>query len=261
VTPAEAIARWDAFLGKIGATAAELLSQAEAGCSALLDLNHLDPMPMSNAWTAVGTQLLGLASKIDQTWREKVEPVLDDAARHEERTHERQKGEALAAKIDRDKERLEIRIFGEAAQKILTEAKASLARELRCSQCQAALSISDRCFRSRHVACQYCNTVNTFLPGTKVMAVEYFCCHHLARAKTQALYDAWIEADTKMRRARDEELSLMKAAESALARYTTAYLRARIEIVPEYEKDFDKDLKGKMAFFYEQVSRSPVWRP
>ena len=34
--------------------------------------------------------------------------------------------------------------------------------------------------------------------------------------------------------------------------YTTAYLRARIELVPEYEKDFEKDLKGKMAFFYER---------
>lgn len=260
MTPAEAIQRWDAFLTKIDATATELMTQAEQGCAMLLDLNNLDPMPMSNAWTAVNTQLLGLATKVDQTWREKVEPALEEAERYDDRDRERAKGDALNRKIETSKERLEIGIFGVAAQKILAKAKENLAKDFRCTQCFATLTIADNFFRSRHVPCQHCNTVNTFVPGTQVMAVEYFCCHYLARLETRVLYEAWLAAETKMRRS-DDDLAAMKAAERALVTYTTAYLEARIAIVPEYEKDFDKDLKGKMACFYEEVSRSTAWRP
>ena len=110
------------------------------------------------------------------------------------------------------------------------------------------------------MACPFCKTVNTFVPGAQVQAVEYFCSHHLAREKTQAQCRAWQEAERRMN-AVEDDLPAMRAAEAALRAWNEAYLRARIEIVPEYEKDFARDLEGKMAFFYEQVSRSPAWRP
>ncbi|MHB8872765.1 MAG: hypothetical protein ACYC8T_03665 [Myxococcaceae bacterium] len=237
----EAIGRWESFLGKLCARAADTLAEAEQGCAMLLDLNSLDPMPMSNAWTAVENQLRELASKVDQTWEEKVEPALEAAQLSGGRLDaERAKGEALRRSIERDQESASVRIFAAAARKILAQAKENLSKDFRCKQCSAPLALSDRFFRSRHLTCPNCANVNTFVPGTQVQAVEYFCCHHLAKEKTQALWGAWLDAERGPR----------PAAERALRAYTEAYLLARIEIVPEYQKDFERDLKGKMAFFY-----------
>ena len=79
MTPQEAIGRWDGFLGKIKERATSILAEAEEGCAMLLDLNNLDPLPMSNAWSAIEQQLIQLTSKIDDTWNEKVEPAFDEA--------------------------------------------------------------------------------------------------------------------------------------------------------------------------------------
>jgi hypothetical protein len=234
--------RWNAFLAKIDAHARELLVQAEEGCAALLDMNDLDPMPMTNAWNAIDLQMKALVRKIDDTYREKVEPLDDSPALAEQ-------GAALSRRIEHDLEETGIRVFADAARKIFDQAKANLAREFRCTQCGAALPVSDRFFRSRHVSCAYCKNVNTFLPGAKVQAVEHFCCHHLAQQKTRALWLEWIAAEQAMDR--DGGVG---AAERALLAYTEAYLRARIEIVPEYEKDFEKDKKGRMAFFYARTA-------
>ena len=259
--PRESIQRWDGLLGKIRERALETLAQAEAGCGMLLDLNNLDPQPMTVAWGAIENQLRELGTRVDTTFREKVEPTLeaegeDDGGRIA--AAERGKGEAFARWLERERETVATRIFAAAAQKIFAQARATLGKDFRCTQCQAALPLSDRFFRARHVPCAYCNRVNTFVPGTQVAAVEFFCCHYLARDKVKDLWFAWLEAEERMRASRadqDDVRALITAAEQALVAYTTAYLRARIEIVPEYEKDFAKDLEGRTAFFREQVAR------
>ena len=235
----EAVARWDAFLAKIRDRADETLAQAEEGCAMLLDVNALDPQPMTVAWMAIENQLHELNQKVDQTWRDKVEPSIGDS------DSERRKGEVLRGEVEQKKEQLEIRIFGDAARKIFEQARVNLAKDQKCAQCGAAMKLAQAFFRSRHLTCPFCNNLNTFVPGSTIAAVEYFCCHHLAREKTVALYTTWLAAE----RRQDEDRA---GAEKALREYTTAYLRARIELVPEYEKDFEKDLTGKMAFFYER---------
>jgi hypothetical protein len=232
--PSEAITRWDGFLAKLRERVDETLAQAEEGCAMLLDVNGLDPQPMTVAWMAIENQLRELSAKVDETWEGKVGPAVgeDDA--------QKEKGESLQRSIEQKKEALEVRIFADAARKIYEQARVNLAKDQKCAQCGAALKLEQAFFRSKHVSCPFCSNVNTFVPGATISAVEYFCCHHLAREKTLGLYGKWIAAQ----RTADEE--------RALREYTTAYLRARIEIVPEYEKDFEKDLKGKMAFFYER---------
>ena len=248
--PREAIARWDAFLAKLAQRARDTLAEAEQGCVGLLDLNDLDPLPMSNAWTAIENQLRELGAKVEQTWAEKVEPALEAAGWSAERTEaERGKGGAYLRGVEREQAALELRLFAGAARRILEQAKANLARDFACRQCGAPLKVSDRFFRSRQVPCPFCSSVNTFVPGAQVAAVEHFCCHHLAREKTQGLWDAWMASETAMR-SRSDDAAARQTAERALREYTEAYLRARIEIVPEFEKDFERDLKGKMAFFY-----------
>jgi hypothetical protein len=230
---AEALTRWGAFLEKLGQRVDETLGQAEEGCAMLLDVNALDPQPMTIAWMAIENQLRELMEKVDQTWEQKVAAPLEDDSR------EHAKGVRLRRETEQKKNAVELRIFGDAARKIFEQARVELSKDVKCAQCGAAIALGQAFFRSRHLTCPHCNNVNTFVPGATIAAVEYFCCHHLARQKTIGLYDAWIAAEGSDR----------SRAEAALREYTTAYLRARIELVPELEKDFEKDLKGKMAFF------------
>jgi len=236
---AETVARWDAFLGKLRGRVDETLAQAEEGCAMLLDVNGLDPQPMTIAWMAIETQLHELTQKVDQTWEAKVEPALEGTPGVEA---EREKGDALRRDIERQKDALEVRMFADAARKIYAQAKANLARDQKCAQCGAAMKLGQAFFRSRHLTCSFCTNVNTFVPGSLISSVEYFCCHHLAREKSAPQWAAWLAAEHGPR----------AQAEAALKAYATAYLNARIEIVPEYAADFEKDLKGKMAFFFER---------
>lgn len=226
----ETVARWDAFLAKIRERAEETLQQGEEGCAMLLDVNALDPQPMTIAWMAIENQLRELAEKIDQTWDAKVGPALGDAA-----DGQHGKGEALKRQLERKKDEAELRLFAGAARKIYEQARVELSKDRKCAQCGAALKLEQAFFRSTHLPCPFCQSVNTFVPGSTIAAVEYFCAHHLARAQSAPQYAVWLE----------------KNDEASLRAYTVAYLNARIAIVPEYAKDFDKDLKGKMAFFYE----------
>lgn len=258
MTPEEAVNRWDAFLSKIEERCQQTLAEAQQGCAALLDVAGLDPLPMSNAWSAIENQIVELTSRIDDTWSEKVEPAFEEADWEWDQIEPQlDRGRALSAKMLRDRDAVAFRIFAEAAEKIFEEAKKNLAQDHPCTQCHAPLPLSDQFFRSVHVTCPYCNNVNTFVPGTKIASVEHFCCHHLSRARTVDLWFAWVDAEERMRDT--ETLENMKAAEAALKQYNEAYLKARIAIVPELEKDFEKDLQGRMAFFYEEVSRSDEW--
>lgn len=233
----EAIARWDSFLAKIRERANETLAAAEEGCAQLLDVNGLDPQPMSIAWMAIENQLHELNQKVEQTWEQKVVPMMGEGSEAQ-----REKAEALRRELERQKEDVELRIFSGAAEKIFEQARVNLAKQHKCAKCGAAMKLRQAFFRSTHLPCEYCNSVNTFVPGSTITAVEWFCAHHLARKKSWPLYQSWLKAERGPR----------AQAEKALREYTTAYLQARIELVPEYANDFAKDLKGKMAFFYER---------
>ncbi len=242
----ETVKRWDAFLAKIRERVLETLAQAEEGCAMLLDLNSLDPQPMTIAWMAIENQLHELRAKIDATWFEKVEPGLTPG---ESVDRELAKSRALEHDIERLKDETELKIFAGAAAKIYEQARVNLAKDHSCTQCGAAVPLKQAFFRSRHETCPFCSSVNTFVPGSTVAAVEGFCVDQLAKQKTWALLQKSRQTE---RAIRDDAPASVTVAEKALREYLTAYLRARIEIVPEYAANFDKDLAGKMAFFRSQ---------
>lgn len=255
MSPEEAIERWNAFLAKLRERGRQTLAEAEQGCAELLDLSALDPLPLSNAWTAIENQLRDLAARALQTWTEKVEPALEAAdVDAEVLFREREKQEVWERELEHEKVRAELRIFAAAAERILAQAKKNLSREHRCSQCGGPLKLSDRFFRSTQVSCSFCKSVNTYVPGSHVQAVEWFCCHHLARRKAEPEWFAWLDADKALRDSSDDA-GAARRAEQALLAWNRAYLEARIEIVPEYAKDFERDLEGRMAEFYDRIGR------
>ncbi len=242
----ETVKRWDSFLAKIRERVLETIAAAEEGCSMLLESNSLDPQPMTIAWLAIENQLHELRAKVDSTWAEKVEPGLTPGASVD---REQAKSRALESDIERLKDEAELRVFAGAAAKIYEQARLNLAKDHKCTQCGAAVPLKQAFFRSRHETCPFCNSVNTFVPGSTIAAVEGFCVDQLAKQKTWSLLQASRQAEHAIR---DDVPGSVKAAERALREYLTAYLRARIELVPEYAPNFDTDLAGKMAFFHAQ---------
>ncbi len=264
MSPTEAVARWEAFLARLRERWGQTLAEAEQGCAQLLDQSGLDPLPLSNAWTAIENQLRELGTRAEQTWTEKVEPALEAGGVDPDLLlAELEKQARWSRELEQQKLQVELRIFADAAARILAQAKLNLSRDHRCSQCGGPLKLSDRFFRSTQVPCSFCDSVNTYVPGAQVQAVEWFCCHHLARKSAEKAFFAWLDAAEALRSSSDEDedgahAEVERRAEEALRDWYRAYLRARIEIVPEYAKDFDRDLEGRMAEFYARIGKTPV---
>jgi transcription elongation factor Elf1 len=252
--------RWDAFLGKIKGRFEELIAQAREGCPVLLEAASLDTVPMSNAWTGIVQQIHSLRQKIDDTWSDKVEEPMEDAGLGDDVIDaQRDKGEKLDDWMEREVEREELSIFASAADRIHAEAQKILAQAFKCTQCKAALPVPEKFFRSAHVTCEYCNTVNTFEPGSLVRGVEHFCSHYMARRATWREWVAMADAEQQVRSARDETIEMLRIQEEATRAYWRAYLTKRAEIVPAYAESLEKDFEGKMGAFYRDMERNEVW--
>jgi len=257
----QTVERWDQFLKKALNKAEGMFGQAKQGCAMLLDISSLDPIPMSNAWSAIEQQTHELTHLIDDTWYQKVEDMLIELEIEQKQIdNEYHKGQNTIDRLNRQKDETQIDIFSEAAQKLYQAAKEILEKDYLCTQCRAPLPVSNQFFRAVHISCEYCDKTNTFNPGNSVRSVEYFCCHHLSQHKTKELYFKRLDAERRMRVSNFRNYDDMKATEAALDEYIQAYLNARIEIVPEYGESFEKDLNGRMAWFYDEVSYSPVWQ-
>lgn len=255
----EVIQRWDVFLKKIEERFNQIMTEARAGCEALFDQSQMDPIPITNAMTGVKGQLFDLKRKIDDTWHEKVEPAMEQAGvGGKEMDRQRERGTDLSDWMEIEFDHTEILVFADAARKIRSAAQLSMDKQFLCTQCRAELPIPDDIFIAVHVTCQFCNTVNTYEPGTIVRMID-FCAHHLAQ---EAAWEKWLVLK-KVERVRDHSrettLSMLKAIERASIDYWTTYLKARIPINPGFEKTFAIDLKSKLRPMYDDLQRSEAW--
>ena len=256
----EVHARWNAFLGKIEGTFAQLMAEAHAGCLELLDLNQLDPIAMSNAWSGIRAEVFALQEKVGSTWREKVEAAFDAAGVDKPEVYaEEARGRALASRLLLEAERKEIAIFADAGDRILAAAQRVLRNEHRCTECGAELPIPGQLFRSIHVTCTYCDRVNTFEPGTQVRMVEHFCSHHLSQRAALEEWNGLKAAEQARRDTRGDTIEGLRALELAMRRYWTAYFRARASVVPELARDLERDIESRMRPFRDEMANNPVW--
>jgi hypothetical protein len=252
--------RWNAFLGKIQGAFDELMVDARAGCLQLLDLNQLDPIAMTNAWMGIRAEVFALSDKIDNTWREKVSSAFEGTGLSSPEMHaEEMRGRRLGEKLRLAAERAEIQIFAEAGDKILAAAQATLKRGFLCTECGAELPIPQHFFRSVHVPCPYCRGVNTFEPGTQVRMIEHFCSHHLSQRAALTEWDALKAVEQRRRDTRGDTLEVLEALEVATRAYQTAYFRARAALIPEFEKDLERDIEARMRPFRDSMANNPVW--
>jgi len=260
MTTAPVRARWAAFLQKIEGAYTDLMAEATVGCLAVLEANTLEPTAMSNAWNGIRAEIFALTERIGTTWREKVEAAFESAgAAPAELLEQEAVGRALGQKLMFELEKTEIELYADAATVILSSASAVLQRSFHCTQCNAQLPVPSKIFRSVHVTCEFCRSVNTFEPGSQVRMIEHFCAHHLSH---RAAHGAWLDlkhTERERRETRGDTIENLRALESATRMYWASYFTARATLVPDLEKDFEKDLQGRMRGFELDMADNSVW--
>ncbi|WP_109699170.1 hypothetical protein [Chitinophaga deserti] len=262
--------RWDAFLFKINERFQEILSQAAAILPELLDYQQFDTIPFTNAWTGINAQSKELIAKIDttwhntvspgwETWRNEEEDRLNEAGTDSEHFHsqfyeiyyrEQEKGRKLMLQLEKDLRNYEVKTFAAAGRKLAAKAHEVLSGEFSCSQCQAPLPVQANFYRSYYQVCQYCQTTNTFEPGTIARMTEHFALDPIAEEQALDQYWEYWELLQQYSAQREEDEVTITAVE-VLAAYTTyidVYLKARINMIPVYQERYDADKKAKIAW-------------
>jgi DNA-directed RNA polymerase subunit RPC12/RpoP len=250
-------ARWDGFLSKARERFEAVMNESLEGCAALLQQTGGDTITVSNAWTGMRLRAIGLAGKIEETWSQQVQDQFIAANTPTSRLDANHaKGEALRDWMDIEIERVEIKIFADGLRSMLDAARAEQA-ELRCSQCGAELPIG-LTLRTVEVNCARCGSLITVEPGPRARMAEALG-HYLWR---EATWDLWLRkqaAETAHKRSRGTQLPLLQAWELAELEYLSAWLRERAKLMLGAEKEFDKDLIGRMRQFYLDLEREAVW--
>ncbi|MDZ4696441.1 MAG: hypothetical protein SGI86_14945 [Deltaproteobacteria bacterium] len=249
--------RWIGFLDKLEGRLTELLSQSAVALPQMLDLAGFDPLPFGNAVTGVVTQSRDIVFRIETTWCEQVEPAFeqalgDDGAAAIEA--ERQRGVVRQIAMERTLRTAEVSIQAEGAKRMLAEARKVLASRFVCSRCNAPLPVRPQFFRAYHVACEYCQSVNTFEPGMIARNVEHFCAHALAE---EAALGDWFRHEDAERADRNSDESGGTARRIHRVKLYTAfvetYLQAKIDLVPEYAGTRDQDRDAKIKFYIQSI--------
>jgi LSD1 subclass zinc finger protein len=196
--------RWNIFLNKIQEKGNEFFATMREQALPMLKKNNGNPMQVGTALHAIHLQLLGLDKKIDDTWGSQVEAAFNkENFSDKEIDNQRKRGVEVQYNLHREFKLLELDINYQMAHYILALADEAKREHMNCSQCSAPLNIPEHTYTAEHITCQFCQTINTYEPGTYQRMVGTFCAEHLARWKSQDLLMSEIEIESQLASLRD----------------------------------------------------------
>lgn len=256
------IKKWEDFLSKIENRFNESLIQAEAALIENLTESDYDLTPTLIAWQGMKSQIMGLADKVDETFEKKVEPKMLQYIESWELIEESQKGDELREKIFTHLERFQQVLEGKISIKFYNHAIQYLNTDFNCSQCNAQLEVKKDIFRSHYVSCEYCNTVNTFLPNKKIAQISWVV-DNIARYKALIQWDEKQQHLNEYQKYRADSsgdelkkrIDAFKKREESERAYWKVFLTERYQFLPQYEDSFEHDLEVKMKYVYEERKR------
>jgi LSD1 subclass zinc finger protein len=241
--------RWAIFLNKIQDKANEFFSGMREQALPLLKKNNGDPMPVGTALHAIHLQLVSLAKKIEDTWTGQVEHALNmEGLSPQEIDNRRKLGEQLQFNLHREFKLLEIAINYEMAKYILSLAESTKTPVLNCSQCVAPLVIPPYTYTAEHITCMFCQTINTYEPGTYQRMVGAFCAEHLARWEAQDLLKEVLEIERTLLGLRDGS---MQKAKQQIRQAHQVYIKKYLDELKKYKPNLnmEKELQVAMQHF------------
>lgn len=258
------VAKWDGFLAKIEARFDESLVHAEDAVLGNLALSDFDMQPTMQAWSGMNAQIRLLSEKIGKTFKKKVQPQMLDYVERWDIIDQEQKGVNLSYSLHKRLRRFDIVIEGKVARMFYDHAVQFLNEDFQCTQCGGALQINKDLFRAHYVSCDYCNTVNTFMPNDKIAELES-CADGIAK---HFAIEEWDEKEAAfdlsraiLERDDDAQHSKLRAAyerrETADHTYWTEYYSERARLNPRYQDTLERDINTSMKrSIYDDRKRS-----
>ncbi|WP_298781846.1 hypothetical protein [uncultured Polaribacter sp.] len=255
--------KWDVFLDKINTRFEESIGYAEEAIMENLVESDFDIHPTTRAWHGMKSQLMSMMNKIDTTFDEKVKPQMLAYKEDWELIDEGQKGTILRESIYERIERYEIFIEGKIAKKFYDHAIQLLNHDFNCTQCSAKIEVRKDIFRSHYVSCDYCNTVNTFTPNTKIAEIRGFAIDNIAKYNAIQEWDEYKKAQNAFNQIRPPSKNEDKTKyitgfierEETEKAFWLKYFVERSILLPEYKDTIDHDVNVKMKHFYEERKR------
>jgi hypothetical protein len=244
------VQRWDGFLKTIKERFDQIMQESRDGCAQMLVETNYDPIPMGNAWGAMERRAKDLGTKVDETWRQQVEPKFEEAGVDRGLTRQQSdKGDALREWMENEIERTRIQIYCKLARDVAELDAKEKQGGYPCRQCGAPLAVPVS-FRVSNLTCVHCKTVNEYEPGTRTRYIEASCLHSLCQ---EAAWNEWLamnQAEKAYKRARPHNIGHIQTWEAAQIAYHRKYLTTRLGYLPDQAASFAKDLAGRMEHFY-----------
>ncbi len=238
--------RWKIFLDKIQAKGNEFFASMRSEALPMFKKNNGDPMPVGTALHAINMQLVNLCKKVDDTWAQQVENVFrKEGTSDNEIERQRMLGEHVQFDLHREFKLLETEINHQMAQHIMSLAESTKRTSpINCSQCSAPLVIPAHIYMAEHITCAFCQTVNTYEPGTYQRLVGTFCAEHMARWKALDLLKQEIEIQREVNSLRGGAL---QKAKQRLREAHEAYSKKYLDELKKYRPNLDMEKELKMA--------------
>ncbi len=238
--------RWNIFLRKIQAKANEFFASMREQALPMLKNNNGDPMPVGTALHAIHLQIVELCRKVDDTWANQVESAFQkEGASGDEIEKSRIHGEYVQFDLHREFRLLEADVNCQMAKHILSLAQAAKSTSpIACSQCSAPLVIPEHIYMSEHITCMFCQTVNTYEPGTYQRMVGTFCAEHLARWAALDLLKEEIQIQRELIGLRG---GVLQKAKQRLRETHEAYSKKYLDGLKKYRPNLNMEKELKMA--------------
>lgn len=234
--------RLQIFLGKLDDRAQEIAKEVEESAQLIADADT-DPYKRSflQFKSAIIAQFTQIIQKASSTYQTKVIP----SARGMEMLEIAPYYSDWNARMVNMMEKLFNGVLERDLEKeyALTMEEYNLAVDaFHCSQCGAKLDINRFYFQSSYITCEYCQTQNTFDPGSKARMIEHIV-QPLARARCKDLYQIYQDkkTQTSKRDARDEHEAYLDALitemNSILPGMEQQHQSYRARLVRDFEND------------------------
>jgi len=256
------VTRWDNYLAKIEARFYEALEQGEEAVMENFHNNNLDIDTASTAITGIVKQVDNLIENIDDTYDNKVLPSFLEYKEQWQLKAEYRKGVSLASRLHSELKDFDTIVYGKMAEEFFIHTIKKLDKDVKCTQCNASITINKEILHAQYITCDYCNTVNTFIPSDDISMESRRAITAIAAYKTIKEHQAVESIKRKIQsfNKRKERESIIKAFEERERLeldYWTKFYTEYYKMLPEFEKDLESSVQQKMKhYFYDDRMRA-----
>ena len=225
------VERWDSFLSKIQTRFHEVIQQSEEPLNGVIENLQYDNVIIHNIKNGLHDQAVTqLSGKTDEGWEKMKLEMSKLGVSWDLITQQHKKADEMKYQLAEEFQKFEVRIYADAARKILDNVKKHIDMNKlhSCTQCAAELPIRIYSFMAVNIKCESCGSVNTYQPDDRIRALEYYVLNHLAE---EHAFPAKLKAKTD---------------KNAQKEYYQLYYGYLIDNIPDKKEYYERDMNERI---------------